>query len=209
MRYVVGVDFDNTITNCDELVHRLAGEMGLIAPDFPCNKRQIRDTIRLLPEGDIQWQRIQGAVYGPRLEEARPSEGVVDFLIGCRTRGIPVFIISHKTPYATYDPTGTNLRDAALKWLHARGFLEGGAVGLSRKDVFFEDTREQKIRKIVTLGCTHFIDDLIETFQESCFPHNVQQILYDPHGLVGEGEVPLIPAFRTWKDIGHRVFHEQ
>ena len=45
-------------------------------------------------------------------------------------------------------------------------------------DVYFSETREGKVRKISELGCTHFIDDLKEVFQEPKFPRGVKKILF-------------------------------
>jgi hypothetical protein len=77
--------------------------------------------------------------------------------------------VSHKTQFANYDTTETDLRKGALKWLDRAGSSYGTDRSF-RRDVYFESTRVDKINRIRSLGCTHFIDDLEETFREPSFP---------------------------------------
>ena len=44
------------------------------------HKRALRDTIRLLPDGELAWQRLQGRVYGAGMASARLIDGVDRFL---------------------------------------------------------------------------------------------------------------------------------
>jgi len=55
-------------------------------------------------------------------------------------------------------------------------------LGVQQDDVFFESTRAEKIGRIRTLGCTHFIDDLTEVFAEESFPKEIRKFLFVPHG---------------------------
>ena len=103
--HVIGVDFDNTIAIYDELFQRVASESGLIEPAVWKSKMEIRDAIQRLPDGEIEWQRLQGAVYGPRMGEAQLTDGITAFLESCHRHGAKVFIISHKTEFANYDAT--------------------------------------------------------------------------------------------------------
>ncbi len=65
----IGIDFDNTIVTYDDLMYSLAMEMGLINPAVRKSKKLIRDNIRELPDGEIEWQKLQGLVYGPKWEK--------------------------------------------------------------------------------------------------------------------------------------------
>jgi hypothetical protein len=201
---ICGIDFDNTIVTYDELLTKIARERGLINAADVLTKRSIRDHIRQLPDGEIEWQKCQALLYGQRIAEARLIEGVAPFMGLCRARGIPVYIVSHKTEFSHYDPTQTNLRTAALNWMLANRFFEAGGLALERRDVFFAGTREEKIERIRELGCTHFIDDLEETFLEASFPPTTARILYEPgrqhpapHGVA---------LMRTWQEIRDYFF---
>ena len=114
---VIGVDFDNTIATYDELLHRQALEQGLISKDVAKNKMEVRDTVRMLPEGEIQWQKLQGLLYGPRMESAKVSDGLAAFCREWVGRGAKLYVVSHKTEYANFDETQTNLRQSALAWM--------------------------------------------------------------------------------------------
>ena len=119
----VGVDFDNTLVSYDSLIHLVAIERGLIGPGIKPSKKLVRDSIRKLPDGETEWQKVQALVYGPRIKEAIPAEGATEFLEECFRHGVKVNIISHKTEFASYDETDTNLRSAAMSWLEQHRFL--------------------------------------------------------------------------------------
>jgi hypothetical protein len=174
---IIGIDFDNTIASYDDLMHRAAVERGLISPGLPRNKKQIRDAIRALSDGEARWRALQTYSYGPGMRDAQPMEGVKEFLASCKTRRIPIWVISHKTEFANFGDPTVNLRTAALDWLKKEGFLDSPRFGIGRERIFFEETREAKIARIKSLKITHFIDDLEETFLEDSFPRDVAGIL--------------------------------
>ena len=180
MPCVIGIDFDNTLVTYDNLIHAVAVDRDLIHPGTEKSKRHIRDAIRLLPGGEIEWQKVQAEVYGPRMAEAKPAPGAKTFLQACVRHHAKVYVISHKTEFANYDETGTNLRTAALSWIQQHCFFNTSTSGLSREDVYFASTRKEKLEQISRLKCTHFIDDLEETFLEDSFPADVERILYAP-----------------------------
>jgi len=205
MAPVIGVDFDNTLVSYDELIERLARERGLISAETGRGKKSIRDCIRQLPDGDIEWQKLQGILYGPRLDEAQLIPGVSEFFHECRQRGVRVAIVSHKTEYAGYDDTRTNLRQTALRWMEHHRFFASDGLGLQRQDVHFAGTRADKIATSQRLGCTLFVDDLAETYLEPSFTADVEKILFAPHGE--PAAPPDAQVCRTWHEISERVFH--
>jgi len=202
----VGVDFDNTLVNYDNLIHLVAEERGLIGPGIKPRKKLVRDSIRNLPDGETEWQKIQALVYGPRIGEAIPSKGVTEFLEECFQHGVKVRIVSHKTKFASYDETGTDLRSASLSWLEQHLLLGSASYGLTVDDIYFESTRKKKINRIEKLGCTHFIDDLEETFLEQSFPDTVKKLLYSPH--LPAPEVLNVELAGTWKQMTEHLFND-
>jgi hypothetical protein len=207
MGYIIGVDFDNTLVGYDDLFHEVAVQQGLVPREIDRSKREIRDYVRRLPEGEIHWQRLQAVVYGPKMLQAKPTDGSLPFLEFCKKRRRDVYIISHKTEYAKYDPTHTNLRDAAMAWMAEHRFFQPDGLGLSPDDVYFEATRLGKLERIKSLGCTHFIDDLEETFLEPSFPSYVERILYAPQKL--PYPLPGIRIVKTWRQVHECVFGAQ
>ncbi len=204
MHQIIGVDFDNTLVSYDDLLERLASERGLVPADTAPGKKTIRDSIRQLPEGETEWQKLQGVVYGPRMNEAQLIGGVPEFFQACRQHGVRSVIVSHKTEYAGYDDTRTNLRQSALSWMEAHRFFESDGLGLRREDVHFAGTRAEKIAAIKQIGCTLFIDDLEETYLEPTFPSNVEKLLFAPRG---HAPLPGVRVCRTWREIMDYVFH--
>jgi len=193
----VGIDFDNTIISYDAVFLSAAIERSLVAGDFTGSKRAVRDAIRLLPDGENDWQRLQGYVYGQGIAGAATFDGLEDFLRRCRRDGHGVTIVSHKTEYGHFDPARINLREAALGWMRDRGFFAEDGLGISQADIYFEGTRAEKLARIRTLELTHFIDDLREVLDDPDFPPGVERILFSR-----DGDEPLpYSAFASWSEI--------
>ncbi|MEI7635768.1 MAG: hypothetical protein WCJ37_00555 [Syntrophus sp. (in: bacteria)] len=201
---IIGVDFDNTVISYDDILCKLTHERGLSAT-FPCSKKALRDLLRQLPNGEIEWQKWQAIMYGPMIGEAKLIRHVGDFFRLCRIKNVSVNIISHKSEYAAQDTKGINLRTAALKWMHDNHFFSMDGLGLNQEAIFFCNTRQEKIKKIKQLGCNYFIDDLEETFLEEDFPPTVQGILYSPTGDHSQAIEKLMIA-TDWKEITQYVF---
>lgn len=199
MNSVIGIDFDNTIVNYNAIIHKTAVEWRLIKPDFKKNKKEIRDIIRKLPNGEMAWQKVQVCVYGKAMAQATLIKGVKEFFRACKDAGIPTFIVSHKTEYARLDDDNINLREAALLWMRNKGFFHENGIGLFENRVYFESTRQEKINRIKKLRCTHFIDDLEETFLEESFPDDVEKILYTSSKTDLNGKE--IKIFSQWEEI--------
>ena len=193
----IGIDFDNTLIGYDEVFLAAAGERQLLAQGFSGNKQAVRDAIRLLPDGEMTWQRLQGHVYGKGIGGAVIFEGANAFLSQARAAGHTLFIVSHKTEYGHHDPDRVNLRAAARAWMEAQGFFDE-PISIARGNVFFETTRADKLARITTLGCTHFIDDLEEVLGDPNFPADVQRILFSTS--VESSSLPFIVC-PNWQRI--------
>jgi hypothetical protein len=198
----IGLDFDNTIITYDAVFLATARKWGLVGADFIGGKQAIRDTIRLLPKGELSWQKLQGQVYGKGLAQAGMVEGVDAFLRRCRQRNVSVAIVSHKTEFGHHDPDRINLRDAARAWMSGHGFFLTSGYGIAPDAVYFESTRQDKIARIAQVGCTHFIDDLEEVLCDPTFPPGVERILFSD---VASAAASCIVC-PTWRHIEERVF---
>ena len=203
----IGVDFDNTLVSYDALIYKVAVERGLVDVQTAPIKKCVRDSIWKLPGGDIEWQKMQALVYGPRIHEAIPAPGSIRFFYECGRNDSKLKIVSHKTEFANYDQTGTNLRTAALAWLTQHGFLGIMESSITHDDVYFESTRVEKIKRIKDLGCDYFIDDLEETFLEESFPAGVEKLLYSVNvpGFVPSG----VRIAGDWETIIEHIFDRE
>jgi hypothetical protein len=202
---LIGVDFDNTIVSYDALFHRIATERGLIPADLPVNKTAVRDHLRATGREEI-WTEMQGEVYGARMAEAAPFPGVREFFRVCRERGVAVVIISHKTRHP-FRGEQHDLHTAARTWLALQGFFDAAGAGLRDEAVHFELTKADKITRIRTAGCTHFIDDLPELLTDATFPTTIERLLFDPSGL--HVSTAGVRSMRSWRELPGTLLGEE
>ncbi len=199
----IGIDFDNTLIDYDRVFLAAACERGLVAADFIGAKRALRDAIRLLPDGELTWQRLQGYVYGAGIGGAVPFAGAIEFLRRCARENVPTYIVSHKTRYGHHDPARVNLHEAARGWMTAQGFFRAEDGALAADHVFFEEDRGQKLARVAALGFTHFIDDLEEVFADPHFPSGVRRILF-----AAAGAECCDVCCADWREIAAAVFRD-
>ena len=174
---LLGLDFDNTLVRYDQLFHQLALEKGLIEKSIPAEKTAIREHLRSQGQ-DEQFTLLQGEVYGLRILEAQPAEGMLKALSELHQRGIPMVLVSHKTR-TPYKGPAYDLHQAAWSWLEKHGFFTPDGLGWSRNQVFFEESKQAKVARIEAQGCSHYVDDLPEIL--GMLPSGIQAVLYDPN----------------------------
>ncbi len=200
---VIGLDFDNTLIDYDQLFVELALEAGLTGIRPAMTKRELRDTVRLLPDGDIEWQKLQAMAYGLMIGRAKVARGATEFIAKCRQHGTSLKIISHKTRRAAHDPAQCDLWQTAMEFMRRHRFFDPEGLGFQGLDVFFEVTRQDKVRRITSLGCHIFVDDLEETFAEPGFPPGVMKVLFAARGPFTGRD--LVVA-RSWQEAGDVIF---
>lgn len=189
----LGLDFDNTLVCYDPVFPAVALERGLIPADLPATKDAVRDYLRRVGRED-DWTELQGYVYGPRMSEAQPFPGALEFLRRCREEGVPVWIISHKTRYPFRGPQ-YDLHAAARQWMAERD--------LPADHVFLELTKQEKLARLGEVRCTHFVDDLPEFLAEPDFPAGVCRVLFDPHGQ--HQAERRFPRAASWAEVWELV----
>jgi hypothetical protein len=200
---LIGIDFDNTLVTYDEVFREAALARALIDADFAGTKQEIRDRIRVLPDGELAWQQLQGYVYGRGIAGAGMFEGADGFLRRARAEGLPVVVVSHKTEYGHYDPDRVNLRESAREWMRENGFFAESGYGIPAENVFFEGSRAEKLERIASLRCTHFIDDLEEVLEDPDFPPDISRILFSQNEPIGAAPYAICAS---WQQIEEVVF---
>lgn len=154
----IGLDLDNTIANCDSVFRIVASNLiGNVHVDLLSNRVLLRQYIRNT-FGDNKWTEIQSLVYGPYYSKSIPNEGVIDFINQLIKLDHQVYIVSHKTTFDSFCGL-YNLQNYATKWLNKNIFNH-----LIKKldGLYFEETIENKIKRIQILNCSIFIDDLLD-----------------------------------------------
>ena len=199
---IIGIDLDNTIICYDELFHCLALEKGLISRDFPKNKDEIRNFLRSVHQENT-WTEMQGHAYGPRILEAKPFDGVFDFLEKTRDLGIQTHIISHKTKYPFLGPK-VDLHEAAYSWLRANRFLDQDFIGLELSQIHLQLTKDDKFAMIRECSCDYFIDDLQEFLLDPKFPDHVSRVLFSNTGFTQPEKI--LKVAKSWWDVGKIIF---
>jgi hypothetical protein len=194
----IGIDFDNTIVSYDELFYKVACEKDVVPVNTPVNKLAVRDYLRKLGREEI-WTEMQGYVYGARMDEAIGYPGALDFIKRAAKDGHELFIVSHKTKYpflgVQYD-----LHAAARSWV-TKHLHVGGVPLIAPARIFFELTKEAKLKRAGQIGCEIFIDDLPEILLSEHFPPGVQRILFDPECNHAGLELPGCRIIQSWSDF--------
>jgi len=198
---IIGIDFDNTLIDYSSLLYHYAITFKYINGSTIKIKNEIRNKIRMLNDGEDKWQKLQALIYGPKIHKAERFTGVLKFFRYCKEKKIIIYIISHKTTFAKKDETQTNLREAAINWMANNSFFQY----VSKKNVFFETTREEKIKRIEQLGCDIFIDDLIEILNSETFPINTRKILFNPNNTKNINI--KIEYARSWIEMCNLIFN--
>lgn len=196
----VGIDLDNTLICYDQAFARVGKEEGLLPASFEGNKAAVKRALLVERPDGYLWESLQGLVYGRRIDAATLFDGVAGFLETCRTRAGTVAVVSHKTERAHHDPHLTDLRAAALRWMEGNRFFDGTGLGLDRHNVYFEGTRDEKVRRIRALGCDVFVDDLAEVLGHVEMPMTCRKILF------GSDAQSEFEQYASWNEVRDALF---
>ncbi len=190
---LLGLDFDNTLVEYDNVFHQLATEKKLIDQSISPTKTAIRNHLR--QKGlDQQFTLLQAEAYGPRILDAKPAPGMLEALKLLSKQGILMTLISHKTktPYAG---PAYHLREHAKEWLEQYGFFKQPFCW-NTDNIHFAETKEEKIQTIVKLKCKYYVDDLPEIIK--LLPSKIHRIHYSPSKSKATSSALQM---RHWKEL--------
>ena len=108
---------------------------------------------------------------------ANQTDGMFEALKFIQNKGYELVIVSHKTKNPIIGPK-YNLHKSALNWLEKNKFFDKQGLFINKNNVFFEPTIEEKVKRIESIGCTHFIDDLPSIL--NLIKHDIVKIHYNP-----------------------------
>ena len=196
----IGLDLDNTLICYDQAFLRVGKEEGILPASFEGNKVAVKRALLAERSDGYLWEALQGLVYGRRIDAAMLFDGVAEFIEMCRQRADAVAIVSHKTELAHHDPLLTDLRAAALQWMESNRFFDVSGLGLERRNVYFEGTREDKVRRIRALECDLFVDDLADVLAHAEMPATCRKILF------GSDPQSEFEQYASWHEVCDAVF---
>jgi hypothetical protein len=199
-QFRIGVDLDNTIISYDKAFQLAAVASGLVDKHCNLNKKALRDLIRERPDGEYEWQKLQGYVYSEGINEAVLFPGVYRFLWRCKERKIDIEIVSHKTEFGHFDIKKISLRDSATNFLINHGLLDNKNPLI--KKVTYKSTKKEKIDYIKQNNFDYFIDDLEEIiFSEEL--EGQKGILFSRDNLSVKNSNNIIA--QSWEKISQRI----
>ncbi|OUR60357.1 hypothetical protein A9Q74_14180 [Colwellia sp. 39_35_sub15_T18] len=176
----IGIDFDNTMVDYTGVFYQVALELGWIPKETLPTKFAVKQSF-LDANNERKWTELQGIVYGREIHQAIPFAGIHQTITTWLNKGHELFIISHKTKYPIIGDK-VNFHIAAMTWLEQYQLVSslGSLSTIAKENVFFNETKEEKIAKIAALSCDIFIDDLPSILMHKSFPKQSKKVLFDP-----------------------------
>ena len=195
----IGFDFDNTIIDYDHIFKYVAVKKKLIPLSVPSNKISVRNYLKKINK-ENEWTILQGEVYGKHINKAKTYENCVETLKALSSNKIEKYIISHKTKYP-FMGEKINLHESALKWLKINKFLASKDTIFKKNDIYFEETIEKKIDRILQKSCDVFIDDLPEILD--LLPEKIIKVLFSPSNQVKNNKNYFIIS--NWSELSEII----
>ena len=193
----IGLDFDNTIIDYNEVFFALASTRKWVAPTPALNKEEVKEALLQADGNDRRWQELQALAYGPEILRAKISAGLLGALEFFRDQGHEVMVVSHKSETSNLDGK-TPLREWARRW------IQEARLPIDLADIHFEPTLAEKVARIAGLKCDLFVDDLPSVFAHESFPHaTCQAFLYRP--LESATEAPEAFVVSSWAEVESAV----
>lgn len=193
----LGLDFDNTLISYDLIFYETAREFKLIPKDIKKSKNAVRNYL-INKNEEKKFTELQGEVYGSKIINAEQTSGMFEALKFIQDKGYELAIVSHKTKNPIIGPK-YNLHKSALNWLERNKFFDKEGLSMNKNNVFFEPTKEEKVKRIESIGCTHFIDDLHSIL--NLIKDDIVKIHYNP------GEENLTSnhlSFSNWGQLKYK-----
>jgi len=159
-----GFDLDNTLIDYGPSVVEFCRMRYL--PEMT----SVQDLRRYLQEslgGDDSWQEAQSFLYLDGLKFARPADGSMEFLDHVSKMGVNLLIISHKTRTTQTRFGSLDFRTPALEWIKNSDLSK---FFKASNNIYFAETRVEKIQEISFQRPKWYIDDLVEVLADSFFP---------------------------------------
>ena len=171
IRKSFGFDLDNTLIDYSAAVEEYCRIKTLI---HCTNIGKLREQLGKNNSSDHEWQLAQGWIYTEGLKFAQVGLGSVDLCKYLIQEGYQLFIVSHKTSHTPYFCGSIPLHAIANNWIKKSAIAN---YFKETEQIYYEPTRELKVKRIRELALNYFVDDLEEVFNESGFPIKTKSFL--------------------------------
>ena len=193
----IGLDFDNTIVNYNNLFFNVARDLNWIPQSTVPSKSAVKSAM-LSQNMEQDWIALQGLVYGKFMGDAELFTGFYEFLDMANANGIVIEIISHRSKFP-YSGEMFNLHDAATNFIINKIFSKSS----QRFEFNFHEHKFEKIECIKIKKCDYFLDDLPSILQDISFPHGCVGILFDPFKVAEPGQ--FHNRVFSWKNFANFI----
>lgn len=187
----IGIDLDNTIID-----YKIP--FNFYSKKYFGNKKITKNALKnylIKNMGHNKWTQAQEEIYGRLITKAQIYDSCKKCLSFFDKNKYEVFIISHKTKKSEFSKK-YDLRRKALSWINKN--LKGL---IKKKNIFFCDTLEKKIKIIKKLNFFYFIDDLPEILLNKDMNNKCNKILFS------NKKYKNLICLNHWKKI-HKHFDE-
>jgi hypothetical protein len=169
----LAIDLDNTIINYDDLFYKIAKNKLSIQSNIK-SKENIKKII-INKFSEKKWTEIQSTIYSQKISQAKIFPGFINE-IKKLSKYCDIFIVSHKTLWPIYGKK-INLHNKTKQFLKKKkiSFCKNSLI--KKENIFFETTKEKKIKRIEKIKPDYFIDDL-ESILKS-IPKSINKILFN------------------------------
>lgn len=195
---IIGFDFDNTLINYSNSFKHLARKKKIVPEENNKSKISIRNYLRQ-KNIEQEWTMLQGEVYGKNIMSAKMFDGVFEALSYITKKNYEIKIISHKTQYP-YIGEKIDLRLSAKNWMN-KNLLHNQEIKILEKNIFFENTIEKKIKKILDEKCDIFVDDLPEIL--NLLPERIKKILFSYS--VNQNDYFKFTIMQSWNEFPNLI----
>jgi len=163
---LIGLDFDNTLVDYTAAFREEAAALGLSMPG--ASKTQIRDTLRLQPDGEILWQKLQARVYVDRGALGRAAGEAAASKLRELLAKKPVSVIFAAAP-SQNEFLGTLVAAKGIDWSRVTAFHMDEYVGLpgTAPQSFGRWLRDRLFDKVKP-GKVHYLDGMAKNAGQEC-----------------------------------------
>jgi hypothetical protein len=194
---IIGFDFDNTIINYSHLFNLVAKKKKIINKNLKLDKKKLKNYL-IRSNKHKEWTIIQGEVYGKEIMKAKVFEGFNKLFRYLIKNNVKVYIVSHKTKYP-YSGKKINLRNVASRWIKKNIIKINKDLNFTLKNVYFENSITNKIKRIISLKCNIFVDDLPVIL--NLLPETIDKYLFNYKKNIKKKNIKLLKNWEAFYQL--------